>query len=110
MDALIDTGATDICIDMQTAEKLQLLPVDTASLGGIGGRVEAKIFAGMLEVPNLQFKQIVRMFSPVGAVLPSKVILGRSFLRNYIMTYHGPDGTFVFYGPQEQIAHDTPDD
>jgi hypothetical protein len=84
---------------MKTAERLQLTPVDTASIGGIGGRVEAKIFAGFLEVPNLNFRQTVRMFSPLGAVLPSKVILGRSFLKNFIMTYDGPKGVFLFYDP-----------
>lgn len=111
LEALIDTGATHIAIDMETAEALDLVPIDTMSLGGIGGEVPAIVFAGFLEVPNLHFKAPVQMYSPKGATLPSKVILGRSFLRNYIMTYNGPDGTFVFYDPPSQaVIHDTPDD
>lgn len=111
LEALIDTGATHIAIDMETAESLNLTPVDTTSLGGIGGEVSALVFAGCLEVPNLHFKKPVQLYSPKGATLPSKVILGRSFLQNYIMTYNGPDGTFVFYDPPSPVfMQDTPDD
>jgi predicted aspartyl protease len=110
LEALIDTGATHIAIDMEMAEALDLVPVDSTSLGGIGGEVPAIVFAGLLEVPGLDFKEMVRFYSPKGAILPSKVILGRSFLRNYIMTYNGPDGTFVFYDAPGQIIHETPDD
>lgn len=109
LDALIDTGATHIAIDMEVAKSLELVPVDTASLGGIGGEVKAIVYAGLLDVPAFKFKKMVQFYSPVGAVLPSKVILGRSFLSNYIMTYDGPNGTFIFSHPY-QIEYNIPDD
>lgn len=99
LDALIDTGATDVCIDIKTAELLGLRAVDRTTIGGVGGSVAADVFAGLLEVPALNFKRVVRMFAPVGVVLSSKVLLGRSFLANYIITFDGPNGMFHFYDP-----------
>lgn len=99
LDALIDTGASDICIDVKTARRLGLHAVDTTFIGGIGGSVEAVVFAGVLEVPPLHFRRVVRMFSPKDVVLTSKILLGRSFLENFIMTYDGPNGIFHFYNP-----------
>lgn len=104
LSALIDTGATDICIDIETANRLGLQPVDSTLIGGIGGSIESIVFAGLLEVPSLHFKRIVRMFSPMGVSLSSKMLLGRSFLENYIMTYDGPRGMFHFHNPHVGLA------
>lgn len=104
LDALIDTGATDICIDIKAADRLGLQPIDRTFIGGVGGAVEAMVFAGILEVPSLQFKRVVRMFSPLGVSLSSKVLLGRSFLENFIMTYDGPKGIFHFYNPHAGLS------
>ena len=104
LDALIDTGADDVCIDIRTAERLNLSPVDKATIGGVGGDHEAIIFAGLLEVPNLRFRRIIRMFAPIGVTLSSKVLLGRSFLESYIVTFDGPNGTFHFFDPRIGLA------
>jgi predicted aspartyl protease len=104
LDALIDTGASDICIDIKTARRLGLHAVDTTFIGGIGGSVESVVFADVLEVPNLQFRRVVRMFSPKDVVLSSKMLLGRSFLENFIMTYDGPNDMFHFYNPHVGLS------
>ena len=104
LDALIDTGADDVCIDIRTAERLNLVPVDKTTIGGVGGVHEAIVVAALLEVPNLRFKRIVNMYAPIDVSLSSKMLLGRSFLSNYIVTFDGPNGMFHFFDPRIGLA------
>jgi hypothetical protein len=109
-EALIDTGASDICIAPRTAKLLGLQAVNMTNVGVVGASIPATVYAGFLEVPELHFSRVMEMYAPNGAAPSSLVLLGRSFLNHFIMNYNGPDGTFTFYGPPEQIIHETPDD
>lgn len=40
------------------------------------------------------------MYAPIDVTLSSKMLLGRSFLSNYIVTFDGPNGTFHFFDPR----------
>lgn len=96
-DALIDTGASDICISRAIARELQLAPVDSTMMGVVGGSVEATIYAGELEIPELRFRRTLQMYSPKTIAPHSHVLLGRSFLRFFVITYDGPSGIFHFH-------------
>ncbi len=95
-EALIDTGASVVCIDKSIAEQLALEQTDKRSVHAVGGMVETSVFAGLLEVPQLNYRQVIEMFAPRHASASHAVLLGRSFLQDFIVTFNGPDGTFQF--------------
>lgn len=102
-EALIDTGASVVCIDKSIAEELALEQTDKRSVHAVGGMVETSVFAGLLEVPELDYKRVIEMFAPRHASASHAVLLGRSFLQDFIVTFNGPDGTFQF-APEIQIT------
>lgn len=97
---LIDTGATDVCIDISMAAELGLTPTGREQVGVAGGAsMMAEVFAGCLEVPELGFSEVVPLYALKTRRPTHDVLLGRSFLRNFIVTFDGPQGVFHFYKP-----------
>jgi hypothetical protein len=92
--ALIDTGAGGDCIDDGLAQSLGLPVTDEGEISGIGGKHKAYIYTARLWVPGL--KRL--LFQPFTGVKLRQgeqwhqVILGRSFLRQYRLTYDGGSG------------------
>ena len=92
--ALVDTGATISCIDDALATRLSLPTVDRMIMSGVGGEHEVNVYLAQIFVPTLRFTQYGR-FS--GAALsaggqPHTVLIGRSFLRHFVMIYDGLRG------------------
>ena len=94
-EALIDTGATSIVIDRRTSRQLKLPAVDSKSISVVGGKVEAIVCSGIIEVPELGFRKMMPIYA-VSGTFSAPVLLGRSFLSHFQMTYDGPTGTFSF--------------
>lgn len=67
----------------------------------VGGRVEAQIHMGALSVPELGYDKIVRLFGVRLRDPTHTIILGRSFLQDFIVTFDGPRGAFHFARPSE---------
>jgi hypothetical protein len=92
--ALIDTGAGGDCIDDELARRLKLPIHDEGEISGVGGRHRAFIYTARIYVPHLERL----LFQPfTGVKLQEgeqwhRVILGRSFLRNYRLYYNGVSG------------------
>ena len=93
--ALIDTGAGGECIDDELARSLRLPVVEEGRMvSGIGGRHAAAVYMARVYAPSLDRL----LFQPfAGARLsdgdqPHRVILGRSFLRRYRLSYDGGTG------------------
>lgn len=95
--ALVDTGATECCIDSQLAVRLGLPVVDKRKVAGVGGVSEVDVHLAQVYVPSLGFT-MYGLFASVhlsaGGSLHS-VLIGRTFLRDFVMTYDGPSGTVV---------------
>jgi len=94
IEALVDTGATESCIDTQLATKLNLPVIDRQPIGGIGGKMMANIYLAQLYIPALNYV-IYGNFAGVELVAGGqihKALIGRTFLRNFTMTYSGPTG------------------
>ncbi len=72
--ALIDTGASDICVDYRIAQALKLRQVDQRTIGTAGGSVEVAVYNGMFEVPLLGFKRMMRLFAPRELQRPHRAI------------------------------------
>jgi len=92
--ALIDTGAGGDCIDDELARALALPITDEGEISGVGGKHHAFIYLARLYVPTLN-RLLFQPFTGVKLAQGEqwhRVILGRSFLRPYRLTYDGSSG------------------
>ena len=92
--ALVDTGASESCIDVGLAEELGLPVVDKRRIAGAGGAHQAPVYLGHIFFPQLQ-NAIYGRFAGVGLSdggQLQKALIGRTFLANYMMIYDGPFG------------------
>ena len=95
--ALVDSGATDCCIDSLLASQLKLPIVDRGPVSGVHGSAEVNIHLAQVHIPGLDFTMYGR-FAGVHLAAGGQVhraILGRSFLLHCKMTYDGSTGQVV---------------
>jgi Aspartyl protease len=93
--ALVDTGATECCIDTDLAKKLALPIVDRRKIGGISGLKEVDVYLAHLHVPTLNFT-IYGSFAGVDLIAGGQkhyALIGRTFLQHCTMVYEGLTGT-----------------
>jgi predicted aspartyl protease len=94
LHALVDTGATESCIDSLLAAQLNLPVVDRHLVAGVGGSHEVNVHLAQVHIPALNVT-INGAFAGVqlraGGQLHSALI-GRTFLMNFKMVYDGPKG------------------
>jgi hypothetical protein len=101
VNALVDTGASESCIDDLLATQLNLPVIDRRPMSGIGGAQEAKIYLAQIYIPSLGFT-IYGAFAGVhleagGQV--HKALIGRTFLSGFIMIYEGTTGKVILKSP-----------
>lgn len=92
--ALIDTGAGGECIDDQLARSLGLPITDEGEISGVGGKHSAVVYTARVWIPGLD-RLIFQPFTGVKLTEGEqwhRLILGRSFLRHYTLTYSGGTG------------------
>lgn len=88
--ALVDTGATESCIDNKLAEELGLPVIDEMDMSGVGG-MRHNVYLASVSIPDLEFLQYGRF---AGVDLRDggqehQALLGRTFLQNVILIYDG---------------------
>jgi hypothetical protein len=101
INALIDTGATDCCIDSALALALQLPIIDQRVCAGISGAKIVNMHIAQIFVPSLQFT-FVGAFAGVDLAAGGQMhgaLIGRTFLEHFRMFYDGPSGTVSLDGP-----------
>jgi hypothetical protein len=99
--ALIDTGAGGDCIDDELARRLKLPIHDEGEISGVGGRHRAFIYTARIYVPKLD-RLLFQPFTGLKLYEGEqwhRVILGRSFLRNYRLAYDGTTGQVEIVDP-----------
>jgi len=82
VEALVDTGASESCIDSLLASQLGLPAIDRRPIAGIGGQHIATIYIAQIRVPTLDFIQYGR-FAGVDLAAGGQVhkaLIGRTFL------------------------------
>lgn len=92
--ALVDTGATESCIDDDLAIKLNLPVVDRRHVAGVGGLKEVNMYLAHIHVPTLAFT-VYGAFAGVDLIAGGQrhyALIGRTFLRRFKMVYDGPTG------------------
>ena len=95
--ALVDTGATESCIDSTLALNLGLTVVDRKRVGGIHGAHPVNYHVAQIYIPSLDFT-IVGTFPGVGLTasgLNHSALLGRTFLQHFKMSYEGRNGSVI---------------
>jgi predicted aspartyl protease len=97
INALVDTGATESCIDSLLAAQLNLPVVDRRTVSGVHGSQDVNIHLAQVCVPSLN-KIIYGAFAGVHLAAggqPHRALIGRTFLRTYKMVYEGNTGTVI---------------
>jgi predicted aspartyl protease len=101
IQALVDTGAGESCIDNLLAAQLNLPIVDRRHVSGSSGKHEVNVYLARVHVPILPFT-IWGAFAGVelkaGGQMHSALI-GRTFLQNFKMEYNGLTGDVTITSP-----------
>ena len=93
--ALIDTGAQESCIDCDVAAALDLPVVDESLVSGVHGPASVNVHLAQIQIPTLKYT-IYGQFCGVhlhAGGQPHSALLGRTFLRELTMVYHGKSGS-----------------
>ena len=93
--ALVDTGASESCIDSTLADELQLPIFDRVSISGAHGKQELNLHLAQIYVPSLEFTTY-GSFAGVHLISGGQrhyALIGRSFLRSFNMVYNGKTGS-----------------
>jgi predicted aspartyl protease len=101
IDALVDTGASESCIDSLLAAHLNLPIVDRRKISGVGGTHEVNVHLAQVHIPSLQIT-LYGAFAAVDLIAggqPHKALIGRTFLQHYTMVYEGLTGTVILSCP-----------
>ena len=94
MDALVDTGATESCIDSTIAGELDLPIFDQRNVSGGLGPGLVNMHLAQIYIPNLNIT-VAGRFAGVHLSAGGQrhaALIGRSFLRHFEMSYAGSTG------------------
>lgn len=91
---LIDTGATQSCIDSQLAKELMLPVIDRIPMCGISGQHECDVVLCHIQVPSVTHSMSGRFacVELANGGQPHSALLGRDFLKDVVMIYDGALG------------------
>jgi predicted aspartyl protease len=95
VEALIDTGAFDSCIDENLAQQLQLPLIDHQSGSGIGGTETFNVYLGhirIIELGTIQYGRFMGVKLKAGNQ-PHQALIGRRLLQGMVLVYDGRDGS-----------------
>src|SRR5882672_12703757 len=94
LEALVDTGAQDSCIDRLLAAQLRLPVVDRVPVCGVHGQRDVDVYLAQIYVPALNFTEYGKF---AGVELKEgghrqHILLGRTFLSHFTLVYSGKTG------------------
>lgn len=94
LDALLDTGASESCIDSGLAAQLNLPVVDRQTMTGVHGSRTVNVHLAHIVVPALEFV-IHGRFAGIDLIAGGQrhhALIGRTFLHRLTMIYDGATG------------------
>ena len=98
LNGIIDTGASIICIDNRIAMRLGLTASNRKPVQMADGRqFMSPVYAVRMTVPVLEFDDVVQVCGVQMEFPSTRVLIGRSFLKDYIINYNGPKELFEFH-------------
>lgn len=99
--ALIDSGATESCIDSSLAETLELPIVDQTIVAGTSGSHTVNMHLAEIFIPDLKLT-ITGRFAGVHLRIGGQLhhaLIGRTLLQDVTMIYNGPTGNVTLSRP-----------
>lgn len=95
--ALIDTGASDNCIDDALAIKLQLPVIDRVQCSGVGGSHTTNVYLGHIKIASLGLITYGRFMGAnlSGGGQYQQALLGRTLFKDMVLVYDGKSGTMI---------------
>jgi len=91
-------------MDDRLATELNLVPTNRKlMMMADGTSVEVQGYMARLKVDGPEYDQIVEVFGVKMKTPSRQVLLGRSFLRDYWVTYHGDEERFYYYKHSHQF-------
>lgn len=93
--ALVDTGATNSCIDASLAASLGLPVVDRGAVAGIGGPMQVNVHLAQIYLPDFEMT-FYGMLDGVHLKAGGQnvdALLGQDLLRHFVMVYDGRTGS-----------------
>lgn len=106
IDALVDTGASESCIDSLLAAQLNLPIVDRRPISGALGGGEANMHLAQIYIPGLGrtiYGVFAGMHLQAGGQM-HKALIGRTFLQHCKMSYEGETGKVTIETPDVAAA------
>ena len=97
--ALVDTGATDSCVDTSVAMQLNLPIFDQRKVSGVNGEMDVNMHLAHIHIPGLPHT-LYGAFAGVNLLAggqPHAVLIGRTFLRHFKLYYDGETGSVVIF-------------
>ena len=97
--ALVDSGASESCIDNLIAAQLNLPIVDRRQIAGVHGAQQVNMHLAQVHVTHLNF-WIYGAFAGVDLAAGGQIhraLIGRTFLQNFTMVYEGRTGTVIIH-------------
>lgn len=101
LPALVDTGATESCIDSSLAKQLNLPVVDRRRVAGAITAEKVDVYLAQIYVVSLDHV-IYGRFAGVNLKSSGQehyALIGRTFLRHFSMTYNGKSGSVTISKP-----------
>ncbi|MBI5397599.1 MAG: aspartyl protease family protein [Verrucomicrobia bacterium] len=99
--ALVDTGATSCCIEETVVQSLGLQPVGQVNVSSPNGPKLQNVYVARMTfpgspIPTLELRLIgVQMQPPGGAATGPISLIGRDILRQCVLVYNGPMGSYT---------------
>jgi clan AA aspartic protease len=104
LTGIVDTGASGFCVDSRILIDLGLKDTGAKVVEMADGtRVQTTKYAARVIIPELEFNDLIEVTGVPMANPSRRVLIGRSFLKPYILNYHGRSERFEFH-----LYRDTP--
>lgn len=106
--ALVDTGASNTCIDERAVKRLRLQPTDVVRMTSASHRsAPKKVYPIRIEMVGLPVT--IEVFRAIGSSLDAQdlvLLIGRDVLENFTFFYNGPCGelTLAINGQDRQSS------
>ncbi|MXY32974.1 MAG: hypothetical protein F4Y60_02555 [Boseongicola sp. SB0664_bin_43] len=104
--ALVDTGATESCIDSALAVDLDLPVVDRQTVSGVHGPNAVNFHLAQIYIPDLHHT-VYGLFAGVHLTAggqPHRALMGRTFLSKVILTYEGITGSVTISHGNDAVS------
>jgi predicted aspartyl protease len=108
---IIDTGASAICMDHRIPKQLGLTSVDRKPMQMADGTsTDAVGYMVRLRIEGLGVDEWIKAFGIKMTYPSTRVLLGRSFLQRYHLTYLGPEQLFHYYHAGAPVVYEEHDE